>query len=110
MAYLRGESYVDGSLTVAGALKVTTLKTDESNLVSFTKSEDESIANYIVKFKDNAGKISKSSILSGMGEPTEPLVVNEYILFANPSKRINVIGSEITLTMDEKGVQSWVFS
>ena len=98
MAYLRGESYVDGNLVVAGALQVKQITSLGDNIPYLVNGRSSSKKNYLTLFGDTTGGLNSSSVvltetsLPG-AEITPPAAGSEmiYLTFSNEIKNIYAV-------------------
>ena len=98
MAYLRGESYVDGNLIVEGALKVSKLQTTDGNLPALGTSYGK---NHLVIFQDDKGTIGEAKIMTSSASEPEMSIseanYTSYLDFNYYSSCIRVRSRDITL-------------
>lgn len=105
MAYLRGESYVDGNLIVEGALKVSKLQTAEGNLPALARNNYNK--DYLVIFTDNKGTIGSSGIKASLSSTTDITAdSNAYLDFNYYPSNMRV--AKKTITLNEKSM-TWGF-
>ena len=96
MAYLRGESYVDGNLIVEGALKVSKLQTADGNLPAL--ASNGYTKDYLVMFTDGKGTIGNSKIYTSTAASVIPDVDDSHYLYLNYySSNMKVVNKNITL-------------
>lgn len=74
MAYLKGDTYIDGNLNVKGKLFIQRLADSETGLgIPYLESEDSAISNRLVKFTSTDGGLTSSFI--------EETLDNESIIY-----------------------------
>lgn len=118
MAYLRGSSYVDGDLVVAGSLQVKQLASLGEN-IPYLRDTENGKQNYLVQFSDNAGGLQKTSIFTQSNKPLTTVEEDaqaylnnnpslKYVVCINDSKNVYFADSS-ELVLDELTLE-WKYS
>ena len=110
MAYLRGNSYVDGDLIVEGALKV--------SAISFIKTEgnfpylgENSLEHRLIMFKDGAGGLVNSTIeiANSAVAVLKAMPINNsfaYLRIGHDSSKVEIINHSIKL---KEATRTWEY-
>lgn len=119
MAYLRGDSYVDGNLVVGGKIQVKGLETSGGDLPYFI-SPDESISDkHLIMFGDSVGGLQYVPIVSlevkdydvdaTSTQLTDNHINKNYVLFESSPDKIRAVDGTLYLHKDSKYGDYWSY-
>ena len=119
MAYLRGDSYVDGNLVVGGKIQVKGLETSGGDLPYFISSDESISDKHLIMFGDGAGGLQYVPIVSLEVkdydvEAASAYIISDhtdknYVLFESKPDKIRAVDGTLYLHKDSKNGDYWSY-